>query len=120
MSTHNTRKSASSLGLAGWSPREIGPIAGLILLFFLVMCLSSVSTAKGIALVAALCGIAALIFRHKQVAARLSVPFLALSLWVIMNGISTLYATSGKFALRAFVVVLTSFCCLPLPRARIP
>ena len=57
MSTHNTRKSASSLGLAGWSPREIGPIAGLILLFFLVMCLSSVSTAKGIALVAALCGI---------------------------------------------------------------
>ena len=114
MSTHNTRKSASSLGLAGWSPREIGPIAGLILLFFLVMCLSSVSTAKGIALVAALCGIAALIFRHKQVAARLSVPFLALSLWVIMNGISTLYATSGKFALRAFVVVLTSFCCVIL------
>lgn len=114
MSTHNTRKSASSLSMTGWSLREIGPIAGLILLFFLVTCLSSATTAKGIALVAALCGIAALIFRHKQVAARLSVPFLALSLWVIMNGISTLYATSGKFALRAFVVVLTSFCCVIL------
>lgn len=114
MSTHNTRKSASSLGRTGWSPREIGPIAGSILLFFLVICLSSPSTAKGIALLSALCGIAALVFRHKQVTARLSVPFLALSLWVIMNGISTLYATSGKFALRAFVVVLTSFCCVIL------
>lgn len=114
MSTHNTRKSASSLGMSGWSLREVGPIAGLILLFFLVTCLSSTATAKGIALVAALCGIAALVFRRKQVAARLSVPFLALSLWVIMNGISTLYATSGKFALRAFVVVLTSFCCVIL------
>ena len=114
MSTHNTRKSASSLSMTGWSLREIGPIAGLILLFFLVTCLSSATTAKGIALVAALCGIAALVFRHKQVAERLSVPFLALSLWVIMNGISTLYATSGKFALRAFVVVLTSFCCVIL------
>lgn len=114
MSTHNTRKSASSLSMTGWSLREIGPIAGLILLFFLVTCLSSATTAKGIALVAALCGIAALVFRHKQVAERLSIPFLALSLWVIFNGVSTLYAISGKFALQAFVVVLTSFCCVIL------
>lgn len=114
MSTRKTQKPAQSLALSGWSFREIGPIAGLILVYFLVVCLSSASTSKGIAMAAALCGIAALIFRHKLVTARLSVPFLALCLWVIMNGISTLYAISGKFALRAFVVVLTSFCCVVL------
>lgn len=65
-------------------------------------------------MVAAVCAIAALVFRHKRFASRLSVPFLALSLWVIMNGISTLYAVSGKFALRSFVVLLTCFCCVIL------
>ncbi|VYU69291.1 Uncharacterised protein [Flavonifractor plautii] len=69
-------------------------------------------------MVAAICTIAVLLLRHKQFAARLSVPFLALSLWVIMNGISTLYAVSGKFALWAFVVLLASFCFWPLPEAR--
>ncbi|HIY21339.1 MAG TPA: O-antigen ligase family protein [Candidatus Flavonifractor merdigallinarum] len=114
MATRKTQKSAPSLALTGWSLRETGPIAGLILLLFLVACLGSASTAKGVAMAAALCGMVALVFRHKQVTARLSVPFLVLSLWVIMNGVSTLYAISGKFALRAFVVVLTSFCCVIL------
>lgn len=89
-------------------------MAGLIAVFFLVLCLNSVSTAKGVALLAVIGAVAALVLRHKQVAARLSVPFLALGLWVTLNGISTLYATSGKFALRAFVVLLTSFCCVVL------
>lgn len=114
MSTRKTQKPAPALAQAGWNWKETGLTAGLILVFFLVICLSSVSTAKGIAMVAAICAIAVLVFRHKQFVARLSVPFLTLSLWVIMNGISTLYAVSGKFALRAFVVVLTSFCCVIL------
>ena len=114
MSTRRTHKPASDLAQAGWNWKETGLIAGLILIFFLVICLSSVSTAKGVALVAAICAIAALVYRHKQFAARLSIPFLALSLWVIMNGISTLYAVSGKFALRSFVVILISFCCVIL------
>ena len=114
MSTRRTHKPASDLAQAGWNWKETGLIAGLILIFFLVICLSSASTAKGVALVAAICAIAALVYRHKQFAARLSIPFLALSLWVIMNGISTLYAVSGKFALRSFVVLLISFCCVIL------
>lgn len=114
MSTRRTQKPAPALAQANWNWKETGLTAGLILVFFLVICLSSVSTAKGVAMVAAVCAIAALVLRHKQFVARLSVPFLALSLWVIMNGISTLYAVSGKFALRAFVVVLTSFCCVIL------
>ncbi|MBM6721501.1 O-antigen ligase family protein [Pseudoflavonifractor phocaeensis] len=114
MSTRRTHKPASDLAQVGWNWKETGLIAGLILIFFLVICLSSASTAKGVALVAAICAIAALVYRHKQFAARLSIPFLALSLWVIMNGISTLYAVSGKFALRAFVVLLISFCCVIL------
>lgn len=114
MSTRKTHKPASDLAQAGWNWKETGLIAGLILIFFLVVCLSSASTAKGVALVAAICAIAALVYRHKQFAARLSIPFLALSLWVIMNGISTLYAVSGKFALRSFVVLLISFGCVIL------
>lgn len=114
MSTRRTQKTVPALAQASWNWKETGLTAGLILVFFLVICLSSVSTAKGIAMVAAICAIAALVFRHKQFASRLSVPFLVLSLWVTMNGISTLYAVSGKFALRAFVVVLTSFCCVIL------
>ena len=114
MATRRTHKPASDLAQAGWNWKETGLIVGLILIFFLVICLSSVSTAKGVALVAAICTIAALVYRHKQFAARLSIPFLALSLWVIMNGISTLYAVSGKFALRSFVVILISFCCVIL------
>ena len=111
MSSHKTRKGAPFLAQAGGDMNGIIRMAVLIFVFFLVICLSSVSTAKGVALVAAICAVAALVFRHKQFVARLSVPFLTLSLWVVMNGISTLYATSGKFALRAFVPLLTSFCC---------
>ncbi len=111
MSTRKMRKFVSNLAQAGWDPKEIGGIVALIAAFFLVVCLGSDSTAKGIALFTTICGIAALVFRCKKFAARISVPFLALSLWVIANGVSTLYAISGKFALRAFVVLLTSFCC---------
>ena len=113
MSSHKARNSAPALS-AGWDIRGIGGLAALTLVYFLVICLGSVSTAKGIALIAAFCAVAALAVRHRQVAARLSVPFLVMSLWVIMNGVSTLYATSGKFALRAFVVMLASFCCVVL------
>ena len=113
MSSHKARNSAPALS-AGWDIRGIGGLAALTLVYFLVICLGSVSTAKGIALIAAFCAVAALAVRHRQVAARLSVPFLVMSLWVIMNGVSTLYATSGKFALRAFVVMLAAFCCVVL------
>lgn len=114
MSTRKTQKPAPALAQAGWDPKGIGLMAVLIVAYFLMICLSSVSTAKGITMVAAICTIAVLVLRQKQFTARLSVPFFALSLWVIMNGISTLYAVSGKFALRAFVVLLTSFCCVIL------
>ncbi len=86
--------------------------AVLIPVYFLILCLSSASTSKGVAATAALCAAAALAFGRKRVAGRLSAPFLAMALWVAMNGISTLYAISGKFALQAFVAVLTSFSCV--------
>ena len=113
MSTHKTKRSPA-MAQFGWDLKGIGLMAVFIVGFFLTICLNSVSTAKGIALLLSICAVAALVFRHKQFAARLSIPFLALSLWVILNGISTLYATSGKFALRSFVALLTSFCCVVL------
>lgn len=111
MSTRKSRKFASALERTGWDLKGIGQIAALIFGFFLVVCLNGVSTAKWVALFITICGVVVLVFRHKQFVARLSVPFLALSMWVILNGVSTLYAISGKFALRAFMALLTSFCC---------
>ena len=114
MSSRKTQRSAWALSRTGWDLKGIVAAAALILIFFLTICLSGDSTAKWVAVVAAVLGIAAVAFRYRQVAQRLSVPFLVLSLWVIMNGISTLYAISGKFALRGFVVMLTSLCCVVL------
>lgn len=80
---------------------------GSMVIYFLVMCLSSVSTAKGLALAAVVCALAALLVGRKGLEGRLlNLPFLAVTLWVVMNGASTLYAVSGKFALRLFAALL--------------
>lgn len=112
MSPHNETKSPPVK--AGGRGGEAAVTAALTLALFLVLCLGGPSTAKGVALAAALCAAFALILRRRQVAKRLSAPFLALCLWVGMNGASTLYAVSGKFALAAFVSMLTAFCCVVL------
>ena len=86
---------------------------GSMVIYFLVMCLSSVSTAKGLALAAVVCALAALLVGRKGLEGRLlNLPFLAVTLWVVMNGASTLYAVSGKFALRLFAALLIAYCCM--------
>ena len=114
MSSHRTQKQNAAMTVLGCSPKQLGIMAGLTVAYFLFICLNNLSTAKGIALFVTLCAVAALVIRYKQIRERLSIPFLALSAWVILNGISTLYAISGKFALKSFVVLLGSFCCVVL------
>ena len=80
-----------------------------IFVYFSIICLSSVTTSKMVALITSICAIVTLIFKIKVIKDRLSVPFIAVTLWIIMNGISTFYAVSGKFAIRSFVLLLTSF-----------
>lgn len=80
------------------------------LLYFVVVCLSPADSIKTTTLVLAVLALAAMAFRRDVLRKRLGIPFLALALFVLMDGISTFYAISGKFALREFLKVFVSFC----------
>ena len=77
---------------------------------FLVVCLCSASTIKPVTMVLAV-GVPILTFLcFTQLRDRMGIPLLLLAAVVLMDGISTLYAVSGKFALYEFLKVLASFC----------
>ena len=83
-------------------------------LYFLAVCLCAQDTIKTVSLVLAVLSLLAIAFRRNVIRERIFLPFLALSLFVIMNGISSFYAISGKFALREFLKVLSAFCLVLL------
>ena len=68
-------------------------------LFFLVICLSSASTAKGMAMLLLLVGTATVFFGLGVLREHVKPLLMLLTALVLMDGISTLYAISGKFAL---------------------
>ena len=79
---------------------------------FLMVCLCSASTIKPATMVLAV-GVPILTFLcFTQLRDRMGVPLLLLAAVVLMDGISTLYAVSGKFALYEFLKVLASFLSL--------
>lgn len=82
----------------------------LMVLVFLSICLSSSSTIKYIAMTALLVAIATVLIRFSVLCDRMTLPFAAVTLWVLMSGISTFYAVSGKFALNEFLKLLTAYC----------
>lgn len=98
--------------LKGMGKKQTGIIAACTILFFFLLCLSSPSTIKTVGMILLLGGIGTILFRISVLRERITLPFLFLCLWVLMNGISTLYATSGKFALYEFLKVLAAFCCV--------
>lgn len=79
-------------------------------LYFLTLCLCAHNTIKITALVLSALSLILMAIRKDVLRKRLYLPFLALSLFVIMDGVSTFYAISGKFALREFLKVLIAFC----------
>lgn len=82
-------------------------LAGLV--FFLFVCVLSTDVVKYAALIIVCAAILALLFGTTVLSRRFTWVAALLSLFVCMDGISTLYAVSGKFALSEFLKVLISF-----------
>ena len=81
----------------------------LSVLYFVLVCLSSSSTVKPVALLLIGAVVAASALLFPRLRARLHLPMLALALVVLLDGVSTLYAKSGKFALYEFLKLLIAF-----------
>ncbi len=81
----------------------------LSLPFFLIVCALSKSTAKvsGVILMIALLG--AVLLCWEKLKTRVTLPLIALTVYVLIDGISTQYAIAGKFALREFLKVISAF-----------
>lgn len=89
--------------------KEVVPVLVLCALLFLTVMFSSSSTIKGIAMILVLIAIVGIFLRRAVLGERFCLPTAAMCLWVIFNGISTLYAVSGKFALMEFLELLLAF-----------
>ena len=79
-------------------------------LYFWAVCLTSASTVKMTALALAVLLLASVFLFFQRLRGRIGVPLLLLAAVLVMSGISTLYAISGKFALYEFLKLLSAFC----------
>ena len=77
----------------------------LAVFYFFITCLMLHGSNKGITLVVLLAAIVCAVIRGRTLAQRMTWPALLLGLYVLLDGISTLYAPSGKFALYEFLKV---------------
>ena len=82
----------------------------LAVFYFFITCLMLHGNNKGITLVLLLAAIVCVIVKGRTLAQRMTWPALLLGLYVLMDGISTLYAPSGKFALFEFLKVAAAAC----------
>ena len=78
--------------------------------FFIAVCLCGVDVNKITALIFSAAALLVIAFRRRLLAERIGLLFLALALFVVLNGVSSFYAISGKFGLREFLKVLSAFC----------
>ena len=85
------------------------PLLLLIPAFFLMLCFTTISTIKPVALVLMLAAAAAVFLRLRVVCERINLLFAAVSLWVIVCGVSTFYAIAGKFALKEFLKLAIAY-----------
>lgn len=94
------------------APADRGPLPMVVwgAVFFLLLCVTATGAAK-LTTALMLAGTAlVLFFSAKELGRRLSLPFLTLSGLVLMCGLSTAYALSGKFALNEFLKVALAYC----------
>ena len=87
------------------------PLTPLLLgvLFFFVVCLSASDSMPVTMLLTAVFMLIVIAVRFGVLRERICIPFLALALYVIMDGISTFWALAPKFALREFLKVFLAF-----------
>lgn len=89
-------------------------------LYFLAVCLTSASTGKLTGMLLAVLALSSVFLCFSRLRDRIGVPLLLLAAVVLMDGISTFYAVSGKFALYEFLKVLSAFCLTLLLLAAAP
>lgn len=79
-------------------------------LFFLTVCLSSAATVKAAAMLLIPLTLSMAVLFSDRLRDRLNPPVLALGLVILMDGLSILYAVSGKFALNELLKLIAAFC----------
>ena len=89
--------------------RSMGAPILLGILFFFILCLGAADSIKMTVMVVAVFTLFIIAARFKILRERIHWPFIALTLVVLMDGISTFYAVSGKFALREFLKVFLAY-----------
>ena len=94
---------------AGPMLRAAGLAAGTAL-FFLAVCLCAAPTAKSTTALLMLLALCAVFLFYERLRDRLTPPVLTLALFVLIEGLSNLYAVSGKYALNEFLKLLSAFC----------
>ena len=82
----------------------------LACIYFIVTCMMFHGENKLITLLLILSSIVCVVVRNGVLSRRLTLPALLLGLYVLLDGISTLYAPSGKFALYEFLKVASAAC----------
>lgn len=82
----------------------------LAVFYFFVTCLMLQGCNKGITMLLLLAAVATIIVAGERLGQRMTWPALLLGLYVLMDGISTLYAPSGKFGLYEFLKVAAAAC----------
>lgn len=90
------------------------------IVYFFAVCLASASTAKAAGMALLLLTLLLVFPRLSTLRERCSAPLLALALVVVMDGLSTLYSVSGKFALSEFLKVVCAFCLTVVLLAAVP
>lgn len=108
--SHILKKRKETPTLVKLSAAQMSLCIPLSAVFFLVVCLLSAYTVKIAALYLILLTLALAFLCFSSLRDRITLPLLALALYVLMNGVSTQYAVAGKFALYEFLKILCAFC----------
>ena len=95
-------------------------VPAVAVFYFFITCLMLHGCNKGITMLLLLAAVTAIIAAGERLGQRMTWPALMLGLYVLMDGISTLYAPSGKFALYEFLKVASAACMALLLTAAEP
>jgi len=82
--------------------------------FLMATSLMGGGAAKGTALTLIVLAVGSCLYRLSYIRERMNLVTLSVCLWLLMNGLSMIYAVSGSFALRAFLYLAAGFSVLLL------
>ena len=82
--------------------------------FLMATSLMGGGASKGTALTLIVLAVGSCLYRLSYIRERMNLVTLSVCLWMLMNGLSMIYAVSGSFALRAFLYLAAGFSILLL------